>query len=62
MQHGLTYFDANYTYANNVADTPGDAPSSFAGEVNYGGPIADRFNIKRISWGRLKVPAVTECF
>jgi len=46
MQHGL-YFDANYTYANNVADNQGDAPSAFAGEVNYGGPIADRFNIKR---------------
>src|SRR5258705_3145685 len=46
MQHGL-YFDANYTYANNQADNQGDAPSSFAGEVNYGGPIANRFNIKQ---------------
>jgi hypothetical protein len=46
MQHGL-YFDANYTFANNQADNQGDAPSSFAGEVNYGGPIADRFNVKR---------------
>jgi hypothetical protein len=25
----------------------GDAPSAFANEVNHGGPIADRFNIKR---------------
>jgi hypothetical protein len=46
MQHGL-YFDANYTFANNVADNQGDAPNAFAGEVNYGGPIADRFNIKQ---------------
>jgi len=46
LQHGL-YLDANYTYAKNVADNQGDAPSAFAGEVNYGLPIADRFNIKR---------------
>src|SRR3984957_19768471 len=45
MQHWL-YFDANYTFANNQADNQGDAPSSFAGEVNYGGPIANRFNVK----------------
>ena len=44
MAHGL-YFDANYTFANNEADNQGDAPSSFAGEVNYGLPVADRFNI-----------------
>jgi hypothetical protein len=46
MQHGL-YFDANYTLADNKADNQGDAPAAFAGEVNYGGPIADRFNIKQ---------------
>jgi hypothetical protein len=45
MQHGL-YVDANYTYAKNVADNQGDAPSAFAGEVNYGLPIADRFHVK----------------
>jgi hypothetical protein len=44
MAHGL-YFDANYTYANNNADNQGDAPSAFAGEVNYGLPIADRFHV-----------------
>jgi len=44
MAHGL-YFDANYTYAKNLADNQGDAPNSFAGEVNYGIPIADRFHI-----------------
>ncbi len=46
MSHGL-YFDANYTLAKNQADNQGDAPSSFAGEVNYGLPIADRFNVSR---------------
>jgi hypothetical protein len=46
MQHGL-YFDANYTFADNVADNQGDVPSGYAGEVNYGLPIADRFNIKQ---------------
>ncbi len=40
-------YDANYTYAKNMADNQGDAPSGFAGEVNYGLPIADRFNIKQ---------------
>ena len=44
MLHGF-YYDANYTLAVNKADNQGDAPSGFAGEVNYGIPIADRFNI-----------------
>jgi hypothetical protein len=42
--HGL-YFDANYTFAKNLADNQGDNPTAFAGEVNYGTPIADRFDI-----------------
>jgi hypothetical protein len=42
--HGL-YFDASYTLAKNLADNQGDVPTAFAGEVNYGIPIADRFNI-----------------
>ena len=46
LQHGL-YFDANYTMANNVADNQGDAPNSFAGEVNHGSAITDRFHIKQ---------------
>ena len=37
--------DANYTFANNEADNQGDAPAAFAGEVNYGLPVADRFNV-----------------
>ena len=44
MKRGL-YYDANYTYAKNQADNQGDTPSGFAGEVNYGIPIADRFNV-----------------
>jgi hypothetical protein len=44
MSHGL-YFDANYTLAKNLADNQGDNPTAFAGEVNYGVPIADRFNV-----------------
>jgi hypothetical protein len=46
LEHGL-YVDANYTYAKSVADNQGDAPSAFAGEVNYGLPIADRFHVKQ---------------
>jgi hypothetical protein len=45
LEHGL-YVDANYTYAKSADDNQGDAPSAFAGEVNYGLPIADRFHIK----------------
>jgi hypothetical protein len=43
MAKGL-YYNANYTLAKNQADNQGDNPSGFAGEVNYGYPIADRFN------------------
>jgi len=46
LERGL-YVDANYTYAKNEGDNQGDAPSTFAGEVNYGLPIADRFHIKQ---------------
>lgn len=46
LEHGL-YVDVNYTFAKNEADNQGDTPGSFAGEVNYGLPVADRFNIKR---------------
>ena len=44
MARGL-YYDANYTLAQNHADNQGDNPSGFAGEVNYGYPIADRFHV-----------------
>jgi Carboxypeptidase regulatory-like domain len=44
MSRGL-YFDANYTLAKNLADNQGDVPTAFTGEVNYGVPIANRFDI-----------------
>jgi hypothetical protein len=44
MAHGF-YTDLNYTWAKNLADNQGDVPGAFAGEVNYGVPIADRFHI-----------------
>ena len=44
MAHGL-FFDANYTFAKSLADNQGDNPTAFAGEVNYGIPIADRFHV-----------------
>ena len=44
MSHGL-YFGANYTFAKNLADNQGDNPTAFAGEVNYGVPIANRFDV-----------------
>ena len=46
MEHGL-YVSANYTLAHNVADNQGDAPTAYAGEVNYGLAITDRFHIKQ---------------
>ena len=45
MAHGI-YYDANYTYATNRADNQGDTPNSFAGEVNYGIPITNRFSTR----------------
>jgi hypothetical protein len=45
MSHGL-YFEANYTFAKNLADNQGDNPTAFAGEVNYGVPIANRFDVR----------------
>jgi len=41
--HGL-YFDASYSLAKNLANNQGDTPTGFAGEVNYGTPITDRFH------------------
>jgi hypothetical protein len=46
MVHGFQY-DANYTLAYNRADNQGDVPSGFAGEVAYGLPIANRFDIRK---------------
>jgi len=46
MSRGL-YFNASYTLAKNLANNQGDTPTGFAGEVNYGLPITDRFNPNR---------------
>ncbi len=45
----------------NKADNQGDAPTAFAGEVNYGLPIADRFHIQRIL-AMSKARAAIACF
>ena len=47
MSHGL-YFDANYTFAKNLADNQGDTPTAFASEQNYGLPVANRFDLRSI--------------
>jgi hypothetical protein len=44
MAHGL-YFQANYMLAKHLADNQGDNSTAFAGEVNYGVPIANRFDV-----------------
>ncbi len=43
--HGLS-FDASYTLAKNIADNQGDTPNAFAGEVNYGIPVTNRFRVR----------------
>ncbi len=44
LSRGLS-FDASYTLARNLADNQGSTPNAFAGEVNYGIPITDRFHV-----------------
>lgn len=44
MAHGL-YLNANYTLAKNLANNQGDVPTAYAGEVNYGVPVANRFDL-----------------
>jgi hypothetical protein len=39
------YFSANYTWAHNISDAQGDAPTAFAGETAYGLAYLDRFDI-----------------
>jgi len=45
LHHGLL-FQVNHTWAKNLSNAAGDAPSVFAPEVNYGTPVADRFNLR----------------
>jgi len=42
--HGL-FFQANYTWAHNISDAQGDAPTGFQGETRYGLADLDRFAI-----------------
>lgn len=41
------YFSANYAWTHNLTDAQGDAPTSFAGETNYGLAVVDRFHISQ---------------
>jgi len=45
MKGGL-FLQASYTWAKNLANYGGDAPSSFAPEVIYGTAVNDRFNLR----------------
>ena len=42
--HGLM-LQANHTWAHNIGNTGGDAPSVFSPEVIYGTPVANRFDL-----------------
>jgi hypothetical protein len=44
MGNGLSY-QANYTWAHDISDAQGDAPTAFQGETRYGLADEDRFNI-----------------
>jgi hypothetical protein len=46
MGRGLTY-QANYTWAHDLSDAQGDAPTAFQGETRYGLADEDRFAINR---------------
>jgi hypothetical protein len=45
MGHGLSY-QANYTWAHDLSDAQGDAPTAFQGETNYGLAVENRFDIR----------------
>ena len=46
MSRGLQ-FSANYTWAHNISDAQGDAPTGFQGETRYGLADLNRFDISR---------------
>ena len=46
MSRGVTY-QANYTWAHDLSDAQGDAPTSFQGETRYGLADEDRWAINR---------------
>jgi hypothetical protein len=45
MGRGLSY-QANYTWAHDLSDAQGDAPTAFQGETNYGLAVENRFDIR----------------
>jgi hypothetical protein len=47
LKHGLS-LQANYTWAKNLANFGGDAPSGFAPEVIYGTAVNDRFHLDAV--------------
>ncbi|WP_263354620.1 carboxypeptidase-like regulatory domain-containing protein [Acidicapsa acidisoli] len=44
LSRGLSY-QANYTWAHNISDAQGDAPTAFVGETNYGLAVLNHFDI-----------------
>ena len=44
MGRGLSY-QANYTWAHDLSDAQGDAPTAFQGETRYGLADENRFDI-----------------
>jgi hypothetical protein len=40
------FFQGNYTFAKNLSDAQGDAPSGFASEVAYGLAVSNRFDLR----------------
>lgn len=44
FSHGLM-FQANHTWAHNIGNVGGDAPTIFSPEVIYGTPVANRFDL-----------------
>lgn len=46
MSRGLN-FAANYTWAHNLSDAQGDAPTGFGGETNYGLAVVNRYAISQ---------------
>jgi hypothetical protein len=45
FSHGLM-FQANHTWAHNIGNVGGDAPTVFSPEVIYGTPVANRFDLR----------------
>jgi hypothetical protein len=45
MAKGL-FFQGNYTFAKNLSDAQGDAPSGFSNEVEYGLAVSNRFDLR----------------